>query len=188
VAVIVDQASRAFAGFAVFKKMPTSAQVQSVLEKAIREQGSPPRCIVSDKGRQFASRSYKRWCRRLRIRRRFGFLGEPASLGIVERFIRSMNQECFRRLLVPMTVGGMLGELRCYATWFNDHRPHTTLDGRTPREVFIGRTRRRRRIETRPRWPHQPRGHSPHGERLALDVGYIAGRKHLPVIELRRAA
>jgi transposase InsO family protein len=188
VAVIVDQASRAFAGFAVFKKMPTSAQLQTFLAKAIREQGFSPRCIVSDKGRQFTCRSYKRWCGRRGIRRRFGFLGEPASLAVVERFIRSMKQECFRPLLVPMTLGGMLGELRCYATWFNDHRPHTTLDGRTPREVFVGRTRRRRRIETRPRWPHQPRGRRPGGGRLALDVSYVAGRKHLPVIELRRAA
>jgi WD40 repeat protein len=51
--------------------MPTSAQVQSFLGKAIREQGYLPRCIVSDKGRQFTSRSYKRWCGRRGIRRRF---------------------------------------------------------------------------------------------------------------------
>jgi len=186
VAVIVDQASRAFAGFAVFKKMPSSTRVQIFLGKAIREQGFPPRCIVSDKGRQCTSRSYKHWCRQRGIRRRFGFLGEPASLAIVERFIRSMKQECFRQLLVPMTLGGVLRELRCYSTWFNDHRPHTTLDGRTPREVFMGKPRRRR-IETRSRWPHQPRGRSP-GGRLVLAVSHIEGKKHLPVIELRRAA
>jgi hypothetical protein len=145
------------------------------------------RCIVSDKGRQFTSRSYKRWCRRRIIRRRFGFLGESASLAIVERFIRSMKQECFRLLLVPMTLGGMLIELGCYATWFNDHRPHTMLGGRTPREILIGK-RRQRRIETRLRWPHRPWGRSPSRERLALDISYIEGRKHLPVIELRRAA
>jgi transposase InsO family protein len=188
VAVVVDQVSRGFVGFAVFSTMPSSDQVQAFLNRAIGKQGKPPRCIVSDRARQFTSRPFRRWCRQRGIRRRFGFLGEPNSIAIVERFIRSMKQECFRRLLVaPMTLGAVRRELGCYASWYNEHRPHATLDGRTPSEVFRGRTRRRRRIETRARWPYQPRGRSP-GKRIALDVSYVAGRKHLPVIDLRRAA
>jgi putative transposase len=186
VAVVVDQASRAFVGFAVFTKLPTSERIQELLTRAVRKQGHPPRCIVSDKGKQFACRSFKRWCKRRGVRRRFGYLGEPASIAIVERFIRSMKEECFR-LLVPMTIEGMRRELRWYSNWFNAHRPHTTLDGRTPNDIINGRTRRRRRIETRSRWPHRPRGRSS-GGKLALDLSYVAGKKHLPVIELRRAA
>jgi transposase InsO family protein len=56
VAVVVDQASRAFVGFAVFTKLPTSERVQAMLTQAVRKQGNPPRCIVSDKGKQFACR------------------------------------------------------------------------------------------------------------------------------------
>ena len=187
VAVVVDQASRGLVGFAAFSAMPSSEHVRALLDRAIRKQGKPPRCVVTDKGRQFTSRSYKRWCQRRGIRRRFGFLGEPNSIAIVERFIRSMKQECFRRLLVPMTLAAVRQELRWYSSWYNEHRPHTTLDGRTPSEIFQGRTWRQRCIETRERWPHQPRSRSP-GKKIALDVSYLAGRKHLPVIGLRRAA
>lgn len=46
--------------------------------------------------------------------------------------------------------------------------------------------RRQRRIEPRSRWPHQGRRRS--ADKVQLAVSYVEGRKHLPVIELRRAA
>ena len=187
IAVVVDQASRALVGFAVFSKTPSSAQIQAFLARAMRTQSNTPRCIVTDKGPQFFCRTYKRWCQRRSIRRRFGVIGEPASIAIVERFIRSMKQECIHCLLVPMSLEAMRRELRFFAAWYNAHRPHTTLAGMTPAEVLAGRRARRRKIEPRARWPHRRPRASP-GDKLALDVSYVAGRKHLPVIALRRAA
>ena len=54
-------------------------------------------------------------------------------------------------------------------------------------EVYSGRRVRRPRLEPRTRWPHRPKG-CVAGKRFALDVSYVADRKHLPVIKLRRAA
>ena len=187
IAVVVDQCSRSFVGWAVFFKLPTAQQMRSFLDRTVRKQGSAPRCIVTDRARQFTSRAFRRWCKRREIRIRFGFLGEPNSIPIIERFIRSMKQECFLPLIIPVTIGAIREELRCYAIWYNDHRPHTKLAGRTPRDATDGRSRRRRRIDPRVRWPHRPQGARP-GERVALDVSYVAGRKHLPVIGLRRVA
>ena len=58
---------------------------------------------------------------------------------------------------------------------------------KTARVFLLGRLRRCRRIEPRTRWRRAPVGCS-RGIGLALDVNYVDGRKHLPVIELRRAA
>ena len=108
------------------------------------------------------------------------------SICIVERFIRSLKQECTRRMpIVPFTLGTLRRELGAYATWYNTSRPHTHLYGRTPQEVFEGRLNRRRRFETRPRMPVRD---AIRCEMLGLVVGELAGRTHLPVIELRRAA
>jgi hypothetical protein len=64
-------------------------------------------------------------------------LGEPASIAIVERFIRSMKQECFRLLLlVPMTLAAVRRELGCYASSYNEYRPHTTLSGSMPQRSW----------------------------------------------------
>jgi transposase InsO family protein len=94
VVVVVDLMSRGFVGFAVFRTLPSSDKMQAVLDRAIRTQGSAPRVIVTDKGSQFKCRSYRRWCRRRGVRPKFGFLGQPASIAIAERFIRSLKQEC----------------------------------------------------------------------------------------------
>lgn len=188
VAVVVDQMSRKLVGFAVFKSLPTSEAMQQVLDRAIAAQGRPPRCIVTDKGSQFKCRSYRRWCKRRRVRARFGYLGEPFSIAVTERFIRSMKQECFYRLpFLPLTMAGMRRELTAFCTWYNEHRPHTTLEGRTPDEIATGRLRQVRRIEPRPYWRHRSHG-CDRGDGLTLDVSYVDGRKHLPVVELRRAA
>jgi putative transposase len=186
VAVAVDQISRSLVGFTVFNQAPTSAQVQAFLERAIRFQGFAPAYVVTDKGRQFWCRSFKRWCKSREIRPRYGRVGEPASISIVERFIRSMKQECTRCLLVPLSLAAMRRELSLYAAWYNTERPHMTLAGKTPQEAYERRGRRQCKIEPRRRWPHQPRRRN--AERVQLAVGYVEGRKHLPVIELRRAA
>jgi putative transposase len=188
VAVAVDQYSRAVVGFAVFAQVPSSAQVQRFLDRGIRASGSAPRYVISDKGKQFWCRSFKNWCKRRGIRPRYGAIGQPASIAIVERFIRSMKQECSRCLLVPMSLAAMRRELSLYATWYNSERPHMALAGRTPHEVGAGRSVRRRRYEPRPNWPHGPRRRQTSSGKLRLAVSYIESRKHLPVIELRRAA
>jgi len=187
VAVVVDQISRRLIAFEVYFKLPSSETFQTLLNRAIREQGFPPRVIVSDKGSQFKCRSYRRWCKRRGIRIMFGFLGEPCSIPIIERFIRSMKQECLRLIVMPPTRAGVLRELRHFSAWYNGHRPHSYLRGRTPGEIYSGKRQRQPRIEPRERWPHRPKG-CVAGKRFALVVSYVAGRKHLPVVKLRHAA
>jgi len=58
-----------------------------------------------------SSRSFRRWCRRQRIRPRFGAVGEYGSLAVIERFMRSLKAECTRRLLVPLQLDAMREEI-----------------------------------------------------------------------------
>jgi putative transposase len=186
-AVAVDQVSRALVGFAVFSESPSSEDIQRFLTRVIRA-SQTPRYIVTDKGKQFWCRSFKRWCKRRSIRPRYGAVGEPASIAIVERFIRSMKRECTRCLLVPLSVEAMRREIQLYASWYNTQRPHLALAGRTPYEAYEGHTARRRRLEPRSNWPNRPRRRGTDGDKFRLAVSYVEGRRHLPIIELRRAA
>ena len=128
---------------------------------------------------------------------RYGAVGEHGSIAVVERFIRSMKDECTRLILVPLRLEDMRTELSLYAGWYNDHRPHEWLEGKTPQEVYEGRSPRNTnpRFEPRPKWPSESRCAAPQtriegrrGVRLSLVIGYLEGRKHLPMIELRKAA
>jgi len=62
----------------------------------------------------------------------------------VERFIRSMRNECCRRIVVPMHVANLRAEVLLYLVWYNHHRSHQALGGCTPDEVhFPSRARER---------------------------------------------
>ena len=88
-------------------------------------------------------------------------------------------------------------ELKLFQAWYNEHRPHAALNGRTPREVHERRfpANRKPRYEPRAKWPRgspcaKPwaltRG-SP-GAKLELDIEFHGGRRHLPIVKLRRVA
>jgi transposase InsO family protein len=197
VAVVVDHFSRAMIGFAVFSAPPTASEVQRTLNRAVRGSGRKPKYIIADKGKQFWCRSFKRWCRRRSIRARFGAVGEHGSIAIVERFIRSMKNEYTSRILVPLRLESMRHELACYSTWYNRYRPSQALRGRTPWEAYtdLWSANAKPRFEPRENWPAQAHRASPRttvrgkrGTKLALVVGYVEDRRHLPVVELRQAA
>ena len=196
-AIVVDHASRLVVGVAVFKRRPTSFQVYSFLGTAIRRSGSRPKYIIADKGKEFFCQPFKDWCRRRGIRPRYGAVGKHGSIAVVERFIRSVKSECTRKIIVPFRLDEMRDEVGCYATWYNEHRPHSSLGGRTPMEVYRGlpAANEAPRFEPRARWPRKARCAAPAvpvvgraGVRLQLVVSRLEGRRHLPLIELRRAA
>jgi len=197
IAVIVDHVSRAVVGFSVHSGRPTSEQVQATISRAIERGGGLPRSIVTDKGRQFWCRSYRRFCRDRGICARFGAVGRQGSIAVVERFIRGMKMECTSRLLVPLYIDAMRREVGLYVLWYNTHRPSQALCGRTPQEVYERRppANARPRYEPRRRWPAGAPSALPttetktdRGACFSLVVSYLGGRKHLPVVELREAA
>jgi len=46
-----------------------------------------------------------------------------------------MKTECTRQIVVPFRLDRMRKELVRYAIWYDEHRPHMALGGRTPIEV-----------------------------------------------------
>ena len=88
-------------------------------------------------------------------------------------------------------------ELLWFAAWYNQHRPHTTLGGRTPDEVYFQErpANQSPRFEPRALWPRPAPCALPQvlvkgqrGVRIELEVSYQHSRKHLPVATIRRAA
>ena len=60
-----------------------------------------PRHLITDQGTQFIAAGFRRWCRRRGIQQRFGGVAKYGNLAVVERLIRTLKNECTRRLLVP---------------------------------------------------------------------------------------
>jgi putative transposase len=198
VAVVADHFSRRVLGTATFRKEPTSAEVRSFLDRVFAKAGVRPRDLISDKGVQFTAEGFAHWCRRNKIRHRFGAVGKYGSIAVIERLMKTLKNECTRRLaLVSFRRSEFVRELSLWAAWYNGNRPHETLRAKTPDEVYFGKRPacRAPRFEPRTQWPRRSPCAAPHvlirgrpGVSVELVVTFQDGRKHLPLVELRRAA
>ncbi|UCG16703.1 MAG: transposase [Phycisphaerales bacterium] len=196
-AIALDHYSRCAIGFGVFPKRPTSLAVCTFLGRMITRANATPKYLICDKDSIFWCREFKRWCRRKRIRPRYGAVGQHGSIAVIERFIRTMKDEATRRILVPQRRTDFHRELNHFFAWYNECRPHAALEGRTPHEVYfrLRPINRRPRIEPRKRWPRRSPCAGPRtliagqpGDRFTLEVNFRGGRRHLPIISLKRAA
>jgi hypothetical protein len=124
-------------------------------------------------------------------------IGRHGSLAVVERAIGTLKREGLRRILVPFCIDEMQREVGLLVGWHNEHRPHQALDGATPNEVFeeLSPANQSPRIEPRPNWPRPSSCAAPRtlvagqpGDQFDLVVAFVEGRRHLPVVSLRRAA
>ncbi len=197
IAVAIDHYSRRVVGFDSYRQQPTSNAVRAFVQRSIRVAGAAPVHLITDQGTQFQCHGFRRWCHRRRIVQRFGALGKHGSIAVIERFIRTMKEECTRRILVPYDDATLRREISLYVSWYNAHRPHSILAARTPNEVYYGRSPAcdAPRSEPRRRWPRSSPCAAPQAPirgrraaRLNLRVSYVSGRTHLPFVHLDRAA
>lgn len=197
-ALVLDHYSRRAVGFAVFSTQPTSEQVRRLLGRLMGAAGVVPRYLVTDSGIQFTCTTFKSWCRRRDIQHRRGAVGKRGSIAVVERFIRTLKDGCTRVLaVVPLGRRRFQREVRFFLAWYNADRPHMTLNGATPDEVYFGRKQagRQPRFEPRPAWPRAASCAAPQvlvkgqpGVKLEIGVSFLAHRRHLPRVKLTRAA
>ena len=197
VAIVEDHFSRRIMGTATFSKQPTAIEVRTFLGRTVSKTGAKPHHLISDKGPQFWNRGYKDWCRRKGIKPRFGAIGQHGSIAVVERLILTVKTLLGCLLLVPFRREQFQKELNLVASWYNELRPHMSLGGKTPNEVYHGTPPKNRspRFEPRFAWPRASPSAAPMtlvkgrpGVRLDLAVSFLEGRKHLPLVRIRRAA
>ena len=145
VGVVLDHYSRLVLRIGVFKECPSSAALQSLLNRAIKKERSKPRYLICDKGKQFWCESFKDWCGRKGIRPRFGAVGKKGSIAVIERFIGSLKSECMNVILVPIRERNFRRELALFSDWYNQYRPvHGELLTHHPEDL---KTRLRGRYE-----------------------------------------
>lgn len=186
--IIIDHFSRKVVGFSLFNKPPSAKEIVDALKMACKRIKGKPGHIISDKGSQFfpstakpenrKDHPYHKWCKRMKIQTRFGAVGKYGSIAIVERFNRTLKDECTRKIFVPFCFEKMREELAIFITWYNELRPHSYLDARTPEEVYV---------DAPPIEQVESASNSDLPE-FSVRISYFEGRKHLPIVEIKKAA
>jgi putative transposase len=194
---VVDHFSRRSMGFAVFKCRPTSEEVTTALDRIMFAERIRPKHLIVDQGPEFACEHFEEtWCKARNILPRFGAVNKHGSIAVVERFHRTLK-EILQLITVPEDQPQFEREVGFLIDWYNECRPHDTLGGRTPNEVYFSRppANEQPRIEPRRHWPRGSPCAKPQvgiegepGDPFIFTIDCHEGRRHLPVIRAHRVA
>ena len=98
----------------------------------LRPAGDTP-VLRSDNGLIFQSRRFRAACKDYRLRQEFITPYTPEQNGIVERFFRSLKEECVWQHSFPSFVEARRA-IRRWIEWYNERRPHQALGYHSPRQ------------------------------------------------------
>ena len=152
----MDHTSRRAMGVGVFTDRPSCRKVCAFLGRAVRRAGALPKYIICDRDIIFDCDAFRRWVKRKGIKPpRYGAVGKHGSIALIERLILTTKQMLRLLPLIPLRRESLRRELVAIFDWYNEHRPHMGLAGKTPSEVYhcVRPENRRPRVEPRPRWP-----------------------------------
>jgi putative transposase len=103
--IIIDDYSRAIAGYMLSFEAPSALHTALALRQAIWRKSEPlwqvcgiPAVLYSDHGSDFISKHLEQVCADLKIRAIFSQVGKPRGRGRVERFFNTVNQKLLSRL------------------------------------------------------------------------------------------
>jgi putative transposase len=98
----------------------------------LRPEGPTP-VVRSDNGLIFQSRRFRAACRDYRLRQEFITPYTPEQNGIIERFFRSLKEECVWQHSFHGFAEAKAA-IRQWIDWYNFGRPHQSLGYKSPRE------------------------------------------------------
>jgi putative transposase len=93
-----------------------------------------PFLLRSDNGLIFTSRSYTALARSYGLRQEFVTQHSPEQIGVVERLIRSLKEQCVHRHRFA-TLQHASRVISDWIGFYNTQRPHQALDMRTSAEA-----------------------------------------------------
>ena len=101
----------------------------------LRPTGHTP-IVRSDNGLIFQSRRFRAACRDYRLRQEFITPYTPEQNGLIERFFRSLKEECVWQTLFK-SFSEAKSAITRWITWYNEGRPHQSLGYKSPKEYRL---------------------------------------------------
>jgi len=135
VAVVLDGFSRRLLCLRVNRYTPRARDMVALVRRVARRFGKP-RFVLTDHGTQFR-RQFRSAMKQMGIIPVQARVRAPYLNGKIERAFRTFRI-WWRLVLTGLTDKGIQRRLDDFGTWLNEHRPHSALHGRTPREAWEG--------------------------------------------------
>jgi len=137
-AAVIDCHDRELIGYE-FALRGRAREAERALEQAcivrfgtLRPEGATP-TVRSDNGLIFQSRKFRAACRDYRLNQEFVTPYTPEQNGLIERFFRSLKEECVWQHVFRDFEDARRAVLK-WIEWYNTGRPHQSLNYKSPRE------------------------------------------------------
>jgi len=135
-ATVIDLATRMVTGWQLAGHMRTSL-ITSALDMAITHGHVQPGAVFhSDKGAQYTSAEFTRFCQSRGIRTSTGRTGVCWDNAAAESFFGAMKNEMYYRQSFPTRARARFAVADYIEVFYNRQRLHSTLGYRTPAEVL----------------------------------------------------
>ena len=134
VCVVIDHFSRKVMA-AVPLEGPNAGWINNVLESTITKHGVPKH-IISDQASVFTGDVFAELLETYDIKPRLGAVGKHGSIAVTERVIKTLKYEWLKRTVIIRGIDHLVELCKEFETWYNSWRPHMTLDGIRPDDVY----------------------------------------------------
>ena len=114
------------------------ADIEMILERAKEKYPEAKPRIISDNGPQFIARDFKEFIRISGMTHVRTSPFYPQSNGKIERWHKSLKQECIRPL-TPLTLDDARRLIQIYVDHYNTVRLHSAIGYVTPQDRLAGR-------------------------------------------------
>ena len=137
ICVVIDHFSRKVMA-AVPLEGPNAGWINNALESAIEKYGAPKH-IISDQATVFTGEVFAELLASWNIKPRLGAVGKHGSISVTERVIKTLKYEWLKRVAMIKGIDHLDELCKEFETWYNSWRPHMTLDGVRPDDVYYDR-------------------------------------------------
>jgi len=117
---------------------PNAGWIIEALEQVIQKHGAPKH-IISDQAKVFVGDAFAALLSQGNIKPRFGAVGKSGSIAVTERVIKTLKYEWLRRVPIIKSFDHLMSLCTEFESWYNTWRPHMTLDGFRPDDLYYGR-------------------------------------------------
>jgi len=137
ICVVIDHFSRKVMSVTPLEG-PNAGWIISALESAIQEHGAPKH-IISDQASVFTGDAFAELLESWNVKPRFGAIGKHGSISVTERVIKTLKYEWLKRVAIIKGFDHLTMLCNEFQYWYNIWRPHMTLDGIRPDDVYYNK-------------------------------------------------
>jgi transposase InsO family protein len=136
-ATVFDACSRTPLVLQAYEGKPGASNMAKLLKAATRAFGKA-KYVITDQGKEFTGKLFRKTADRLGIVHRLGTKDCNFATARLERFWRTLKQMANVKRDEPLNLGDLECRLEPALTHYLCFRPHQGLKGATPVEAFLG--------------------------------------------------